>query len=106
MNNTIAHASFLIFKKKEVPDTLRVSSSSLPLRGGPISLVNSSVPRRQQQSAVRSLQGAQGAPLDGSRSLLAQIASAVHSRGIRRPGCPCCDPDNASNVVDQFLSQT
>jgi hypothetical protein len=77
------------------------------------SLVNSSVQRRQQVSAVRSLQRGMN---DTSRQLLAQIATSttatpnaimtVHGRGIRRPGCPCCDPDNASTIVDQYLSQT
>jgi len=27
-----------------------------------------------------------------------------HARGIRKQGCPCCDPDNISNIVDQMLS--
>ena len=26
-----------------------------------------------------------------------------HAGGIRRPGCPCCDPDNPSNVVDNMM---
>jgi hypothetical protein len=76
------------------------------------SLVNSSIQRRQQVSAVRSLQRGMN---DTSRQLLAQIATSsattnaimtVHGRGIRRPGCPCCDPNNASTIVDQYLSQT
>ena len=71
-----------------------------------MSLVNSSVQRRQQVSAVNALQRqlGTGSTTDTSRPLLVQIAT--HARGIRRPGCPCCDPDNASTLVDQFLSQT
>jgi chaperone required for assembly of F1-ATPase len=87
------------------------SSNTAPIRtiGNPMSLVNSSVQRRQQVSAVRSLQRTM--MNDTSRQLLAQIATstttiASHVRGIRRLGCPCCDPDNASTIVDQFLSQT
>ena len=85
-----------------------LSSAAAPIRTtGPISLVNSSVQRRQQESAVRVLQRGTN---ETSRQLLAQIATsatvATHVRGIRRPGCPCCDPDSASTIVDQFLSQT
>lgn len=71
-----------------------------------MSLVNSSVQRRQQVSAVNALQRqlGTGSTTDTSRPLLVQIAT--HARGIRRPGCLCCDPDNASTLVDQFLSQT
>ena len=84
-----------------------LSSAAAPIRTtGPISLVNSSVQRRQQESAVRVLQRGTN---ETSRQLLAQIATSAttaHVRGIRRPGCPCCDPDSASTIVDQFLSQT
>ena len=92
--------------QKTIPNNTMIpsqsSSAAKPLRTtNPRSLVNSSVQRRQQESAVRALQRGMH---DTSRPLLAQIAT--HARGIRRPGCPCCDPDSASTVVDQFLSQT
>ena len=51
-----------------------------------------SISRRRQQAAA-------------TRNLLAGLAGAppAHARGIRRPGCPCCDPDNPSNIVDQMM---
>lgn len=90
--------------------TTGASSSSFTPQTKPstISLVNSSVQRRQQAVAVRDLQRQiESSSSNSSRQLLAHIATTgSHARGIRRPGCPCCDPDNASTIVDQYLSQT
>jgi len=87
--------------------TTSASSSTPRTKPVTISLVNSSVQRRQQALAVRELQRQMksSSNTSSSRQLLAQIASS-HARGIRRPGCPCCDPDNANTIVDQYLSQT
>lgn len=64
--------------------------------------VNSVTKRRQQQAAERRLQSF----LSGNSStLLSQLAEREHAPGVRRPGCPCCDPDNPSNVFDQLMMQ-
>ena len=26
-----------------------------------------------------------------------------HKKGVRARGCPCCDPDNLDNILDQFM---
>ena len=59
--------------------------------------VNSVTKRRQQQAATRALRN--------NTSLLSQLSSREHAPGIRRPGCPCCDPDNLSTVVNQMLAE-
>lgn len=39
-----------------------------------------------------------------SQSIIQQLSEREHhAGGIRRPGCPCCDPDNPSNVVDNMM---
>ena len=38
-----------------------------------------------------------------SSSLIQQISDREHAAGIRRPGCPCCDPDNLSNISEKLL---
>jgi hypothetical protein len=48
--------------------------------------------RRQQATASRAIM----ASLEG-------VALPSHSSGVRRVGCPCCDPDNPRNVVDQMM---
>jgi len=58
--------------------------------------------RRQQQAAERQLQR-QLAGSSTNGGLLSQLAEREHAPGIRRAGCPCCDPDNPSNVVDQLM---
>jgi hypothetical protein len=39
-----------------------------------------------------------------STSTLQHWTEMEHVPGIRKPGCPCCDPDNVSNLVEQMLS--
>jgi len=65
--------------------------------------VDSVTRRRQQQVAQRKLQNQLGMNSGGTNGLLSQLAEREHAPGIRRPGCPCCDPDNPSNVVDQLM---
>mmetsp|Transcript_22602 Transcript_22602/g.32822 ORF Transcript_22602/g.32822 Transcript_22602/m.32822 type:complete len:368 (-) Transcript_22602:368-1471(-) len=36
-------------------------------------------------------------------STIQKLAEREHAPGIRRPGCPCCDIDNPSNIVDEML---
>jgi len=38
-----------------------------------------------------------------SQSIIAQLGERQHAPGIRRPGCPCCDPDNADNLIDEMM---
>lgn len=38
-----------------------------------------------------------------SQQLLQQITKSEHAPGIRRAGCPCCDPDAASNYADKMM---
>lgn len=38
-----------------------------------------------------------------SQSIIKKLSEREHAAGVRRPGCPCCDPDNPSNVVDNMM---
>eukprot|EP00804_Cyclotella_cryptica_P027336 CCRYP_016214-RA/>CCRYP_016214-RA protein AED:0.05 eAED:0.05 QI:296/1/1/1/0.5/0.33/3/55/309 len=38
-----------------------------------------------------------------SQSLLQQLSQSKHAPGIRRPGCPCCDPDSATTYADKMM---
>jgi hypothetical protein len=55
--------------------------------------VNTVTRRWQQQAAERVLD-------QQARPLLSQLQERDH---IRRRGCPCCDPDHPSNVLDQLM---
>lgn len=61
------------------------------------SLVNSVSRRRQQHQATQRLNSAT------SNATLNRLVEREHAPGIRRPGCPCCDPDNPRNVVDKMM---
>jgi len=38
-----------------------------------------------------------------SQELLKQLADIKHAPGIRRPGCPCCEPDSASTFANSMM---
>jgi len=55
--------------------------------------------RRRQEMERNVLSGM------SSRATIAKLAEREHEPGLRRAGCPCCDPDNpSSNVLDQMNS--
>jgi hypothetical protein len=62
------------------------------------STVNSVSKRRQQAAADRMLNNS----TDNS-STLQRLVEREHAPGIRRAGCPCCDPDHPSNFIDQMM---
>lgn len=39
----------------------------------------------------------------GSQSMIQRLAQREHAPGVRRTGCPCCDPENPANVVDNMM---
>jgi hypothetical protein len=65
----------------------------------PVTNVSSVASQRLQQSVDRQLMSNNS----NSGNILARLNEREHAPGIRRPGCPCCDPDNPSNVVDQMM---
>jgi hypothetical protein len=34
---------------------------------------------------------------------ISKLFDREHAPGIRAPGCPCCDPDNPSNILDNMM---
>jgi hypothetical protein len=62
-------------------------------------LVNSVSRRRMQHQAALQLNSAAAS----SNSTLNRLVEREHAPGIRKPGCPCCDPDNPRNVVDKMM---
>mmetsp|Transcript_18438 Transcript_18438/g.26008 ORF Transcript_18438/g.26008 Transcript_18438/m.26008 type:complete len:362 (-) Transcript_18438:25-1110(-) len=38
------------------------------------------------------------------QSIIDRLAQREHEPGVRRAGCPCCDPDNPSNYVDNMVA--
>ncbi|GAX20345.1 hypothetical protein FisN_9Hh054 [Fistulifera solaris] len=75
------------------------SASALPAitSNAPTSVlpIESVAARRRQQNWSRALSSAP--------SPLQLLTQRQHAPGLRPVGCPCCDPDNPSNVADQFL---
>jgi len=60
---------------------------------------------KKSQSDWRQQQRQTMGSMKSESSMIQRLAEreGKHSRGLRRPGCPCCDPENPSNVIDQMI---
>ena len=38
-----------------------------------------------------------------SMNIMEKIAEREHPPGVRKPGCPCCDPDGISIAIDKMF---
>jgi hypothetical protein len=84
----------------DVTETKPVTTKPAPaVRATPVTNVSSVASQRLQQSVDRQLMSNNS----NSGNILARLNEREHAPGIRRVGCPCCDPDNPSNVVDQMM---
>jgi len=54
--------------------------------------------RRRQYSMENSLQ-----LHTSSDAMIRRLANREHAPGVRSIGCPCCDPDNMMNIVDEKM---
>jgi len=72
------------------------SKPSVPTGTTPIQ----STPSLRQQQAVSARLDNHGT---SSTSTLARLAEREHAPGIRRPGCPCCNPDDPAYFVDKLM---
>jgi hypothetical protein len=52
---------------------------------------------RRRQNISNSLQ------LPSSDSMIQRLSEREHAPGVRSPGCPCCDPDNMTNILDGMM---
>lgn len=57
---------------------------------------------RRRQNMNRQVNAAL-ASSGGGQSLIQRMTEREHAPGVRMAGCPCCDPDNPSNVVDNMM---
>eukprot|EP00532_Pseudo-nitzschia_australis_P004847 CAMPEP_0168188096 /NCGR_PEP_ID=MMETSP0139_2-20121125/15427_1 /TAXON_ID=44445 /ORGANISM="Pseudo-nitzschia australis, Strain 10249 10 AB" /LENGTH=288 /DNA_ID=CAMNT_0008110435 /DNA_START=92 /DNA_END=958 /DNA_ORIENTATION=- len=39
----------------------------------------------------------------GNSSIISRLFEREHAPGIRKPGCPCCDPNNPTALADSFM---
>jgi hypothetical protein len=84
----------------DVTETKPVTTKPAPaVRATPVTNVSSVASQRLQQSVDRQLMSNNS----NSGNILTRLNEREHAPGIRRVGCPCCDPDNPSNVVDQMM---
>lgn len=59
---------------------------------------------RQPPKYERAIQQAFGEQkLGGSNNTISSLFEREHAPGIRKPGCPCCDPDNPAALADNFM---
>ena len=53
---------------------------------------------RRRQNIANSLQ------FPSSDNMIQRLSEREHAPGVRSSGCPCCDPDNISNILDGMMS--
>jgi len=41
---------------------------------------------------------------NNSSSIIQRLSERDHAPGIRRPGCPCCDPEDISGMLDSMMN--
>jgi hypothetical protein len=56
-----------------------------------------------EQNKPNGKSNAQTAPFVSSQQLLQEMADSKHAPGIRRLGCPCCEPDSAATYADNMM---
>ena len=80
---------------KSSPPKLQATEMTTSLDSKP---TGNGTSRRKQQQMEKSLQ----LPTS-SDAMIRRLADKEHAPGIRSPGCPCCDPDNVQNIVDDIM---
>mmetsp|Transcript_22109 Transcript_22109/g.65559 ORF Transcript_22109/g.65559 Transcript_22109/m.65559 type:complete len:352 (-) Transcript_22109:3527-4582(-) len=81
------------------------SSSSRPTPPSSVPAVETATDWRRRQNMTQQvnsvLQSAEGG--GGGQCPIQRLSEREHALGVRMAGCPCCDPDNPSNVVDSMM---
>lgn len=57
-------------------------------------------PPRHERAITQALGQQQ---IGGSNGTISSLFEREHAPGIRKPGCPCCDPDNPAALADSFM---
>lgn len=83
--------------KRVVGEAAKASESSAPSESQPSSNVFSGKAPVKHEKAIQSALN----PSSGNN--ISKLFEREHAPGIRQPGCPCCDPDNPSNLVDTMM---
>lgn len=84
----------LVIKRPKPSTTAAPAQSAI---ASPTVSVNTVTRTRQQQAASAYMEQIR------SGDTLSRLMEREHTPGIRRPGCPCCDPDHPSNIADQLM---
>eukprot|EP00529_Nitzschia_sp_RCC80_P029427 CAMPEP_0113446960 /NCGR_PEP_ID=MMETSP0014_2-20120614/3988_1 /TAXON_ID=2857 /ORGANISM="Nitzschia sp." /LENGTH=322 /DNA_ID=CAMNT_0000338093 /DNA_START=51 /DNA_END=1019 /DNA_ORIENTATION=+ /assembly_acc=CAM_ASM_000159 len=83
-------------------ESVSSSSTTTAKANGPTTTTTISargvVPSQSQQRAVSAAMNS-----GTSSNTISRLFERQHAPGIRKPGCPCCDPDNTSTVVDNMM---
>ena len=97
-----------VIKRSKSKSSIVVAGSSEVVERSPR---NSSLPKEEERTErnplfSRRTMEATNRMMDkqmSSGDILAQMMQREHAPGVRVRGCPCCDPDDPSNVIDRML---
>jgi hypothetical protein len=81
---------------KRVVDDPSESNGNAPSGSSSASAFRYKVPVKHQRVIHNALN-------PSTSSSISNLFNREHAPGIRQAGCPCCDPENLSNVVDTMM---
>lgn len=96
-----ASGNFVFKRPKEEQFSVSGSHTFVP-SSRPTTGATYSAPSRNQQTSATSRTESGTKP--ASKKMIEQMQERQHAPGIRRPGCPCCDPENADNMIDEMMA--
>lgn len=76
--------------------------SARPITSG--TTYKSSPPERSTEEPNKPKVSTKDIKYSNSATIMGQLGERLHAPGIRRPRCPCCDPDNADNMIDSMMA--
>jgi hypothetical protein len=89
----------IVIRRKTDDDAANKHQTSSYGNGSTTSIRVRQPPRHER--AIHQALGQQ--QIGGSNSTISSLFDREHAPGIRKPGCPCCDPDNPAALADSFM---
>ena len=87
----------IVIKRVVIPDAAKSKSDpQASNRSSTDTVLTGKIPRKHQRAIYSALN-------PSSQSSISNLFNREHAPGIRQAGCPCCDPENLSNVVDTMM---
>ncbi len=96
----------VVIRRKTEEETTKQNYGNGSSSSSSSSTTTTSIRVRQPPRHERAIQQALGGQASigaNNSSAISELFQREHAPGIRKPGCPCCSPDDPSVLADSFL---